>query len=68
MGLLDSIKKLFGGGKSDDAATTADPTAAPEAPAAPTMDAPAADIGGSGSGMDATPAPEGSLDSTPPVT
>jgi len=61
MGLLDSIKKLFGGGKSDDAAP-ADTMATPEDPAAPTMEAPA-DMGGSG--MDVTP--EGSLDSTPPV-
>ena len=61
MGILDSIKKLFGGGQAD--AAQADTVDAPEAPAAPTMEAPA-DIDGSG---DSTDAPEGSLDSVPPV-
>ena len=51
MGLLDSLKALFGG-KKEEASASEMPTEAPAAPA-PTMEAPAADLGAGDSG--ATP-------------
>ena len=56
MGILDSIKKLFGGGSSEPAAPEAS-TETTEAPAVPEMSAP--EIGG---GTDV-----GSSDQTPAV-
>jgi hypothetical protein len=55
MGLLDSLKGLFGGGKKEEEAVVPD-MAPPEAPVPAPTDAPVADLGG------------GDLGATPEVT
>ncbi|MBT6401193.1 hypothetical protein HN803_05705 [candidate division WWE3 bacterium] len=67
MGLLDSLKNLFGGNKSDaaPAAPEMDAPVTPEAPA-PEMAAPAPMGGEMGGSMDAAPAaPEAPVEQPP---
>ena len=66
MGILDSLKNMFGGGNSDaaPAAPEMEATATPEAPA-PTMEAPMADMSGGTDAAPAAPVTDAPVEETP---
>lgn len=67
MGLLDSLKNIFGGGNSDAAgAASVEETSTPEVPD-PTMEAPMADMGGKTDAAPADSETEASAEETPVV-